>query len=94
MPRPHRRRSQGDGARFGNDLRGLRALAEERALRRYLCVSLERRHREVDGVVILPWAEFLERLWGVNGADSHPEAGGRDDDLAADEVTRVRDVSM
>ncbi len=45
------------------DLRGLRALAEEKALRRYLCVSLERRRRVVDGVVILPYAEFLERLW-------------------------------
>ena len=45
------------------DLRGLRALAEEKALRRYLCVSLERRRREVDGVVILPYAEFLEALW-------------------------------
>jgi predicted AAA+ superfamily ATPase len=46
-----------------NDQRGLRALAEEKALRRYLCVSLERRRREVAGVVILPWPEFLERLW-------------------------------
>jgi predicted AAA+ superfamily ATPase len=46
-----------------DDLRGLRALAEEKALRRYLCVSLERRRREVDGVVILPYGEFLERLW-------------------------------
>jgi predicted AAA+ superfamily ATPase len=46
-----------------DDLRGLRAMAEEKALRRYLCVSLERRRREVDGVVILPYGEFLERLW-------------------------------
>jgi predicted AAA+ superfamily ATPase len=46
-----------------SDLRGLRALAEEKALRRYLCVSLERRRREVDGIVILPYAEFLEGLW-------------------------------
>lgn len=45
------------------DLRGLRAIAEERALRRYLCVSLERRRREVDGIVVLPYAEFLEGLW-------------------------------
>ena len=47
-----------------NDLRGLRALAEEKALRRYLCVSLERRRRKLDGIVILPYADFLEGLWG------------------------------
>jgi predicted AAA+ superfamily ATPase len=46
------------------DLRGLRALAEERKLKRYLCVSLERRARKVDGVVVLPVGEFLEALWG------------------------------
>ena len=46
-----------------SDLRGLRALAEEKRLRRYLCVSLERRRRDVDGVTILPWATFLEGLW-------------------------------
>ena len=33
-------------------------------MRRFLCVSLEPRRREVAGVVILPWAEFLEGLWG------------------------------
>ena len=46
-----------------HDLRGLRALAEERGLRRYLCVSLERCRREVDGIVVLPYADFLEGLW-------------------------------
>jgi predicted AAA+ superfamily ATPase len=45
------------------DLRGLRALAEEKMLRRYLCVCLERRRRQVDGMEILPYAEFLEGLW-------------------------------
>ena len=45
------------------DLRGLRALAEEGGRRRYLCVSLEARHRRVGGIDILPWAEFLEGLW-------------------------------
>jgi hypothetical protein len=47
-----------------DDLRGLRALAEEGALRHYLCVSLERRRRAIDGIVILPYAEFLDGLWG------------------------------
>lgn len=47
-----------------DDLRGLRALAEEGALRHYLCGSLERRRRAIDGIVILPYAEFLDGLWG------------------------------
>jgi predicted AAA+ superfamily ATPase len=45
------------------DLRPLRALAEERKLRRYLCVTLEARRRLVDGVLVLPYAQFLEGLW-------------------------------
>jgi predicted AAA+ superfamily ATPase len=45
------------------DLKSLRALAEEQKLKRYLCVSLEPRAREVDGVTILPVQEFLEALW-------------------------------
>lgn len=45
------------------DVRSLRALAEERKLKRYLCVSLEPRPRQVDGVTVLPVREFLEALW-------------------------------
>ena len=45
-----------------SDLKGLRALAEEKTLKRLLCVSLEPRARIVDGIQILPWAEFLEAL--------------------------------
>jgi predicted AAA+ superfamily ATPase len=45
------------------DLRSLRALAEEKQLKRYLCVSLEPRARKIDGVSILPIREFLEALW-------------------------------
>jgi predicted AAA+ superfamily ATPase len=45
------------------DLRGLRALREEALLRHYLVVSLEARPRTVDGIQILPWQEFLDRLW-------------------------------
>jgi predicted AAA+ superfamily ATPase len=47
-----------------NDLKSLRALAEERKLKRYLCVSLEPRRRDVQGIRILPYAQFLEALWG------------------------------
>jgi hypothetical protein len=45
------------------DLRGLRALKEEGLLKRYVVVSLEARSRTVDGIQILPWKEFLDRLW-------------------------------
>ena len=45
------------------DLRGLRALKEESLLKHYVVVSLEPRPRTVDGIRILPWKDFLERLW-------------------------------
>ena len=45
------------------DLRSLRALAEEKKLKRYLCVSLEPRARTLRGVTVLPMAEFLRALW-------------------------------
>ncbi len=47
------------------DLKSLRALAEERKLKRYLCVSLEKRRRQVGGITVLPVREFLETLWGA-----------------------------
>lgn len=46
-----------------NDLKSLKALAEERKLKRYLCVSLETRRRQVGEVTILPVKEFLDNLW-------------------------------
>ena len=46
------------------DLKPLYALAEEKRLKRYLCVSLERRRRKMDTVTVLPWKEFLDELWG------------------------------
>jgi predicted AAA+ superfamily ATPase len=45
------------------DLRSLRALAEEKGLKRYLCVCLEPRPRRVEEVQITPFSEFLEALW-------------------------------
>lgn len=45
------------------DLRSLRALQEEKKLKRYVVVSLEGTARQVHGIQILPWKEFLERLW-------------------------------
>ncbi len=46
------------------DLRSLRALAEEQRLKRYLCVSLEPRTRKVGDVTIFPYRTFLKSLWG------------------------------
>jgi predicted AAA+ superfamily ATPase len=45
------------------DLRSLRALGEEKMLKRYLCVCLEPRLRKTEGVAILPFKVFLEALW-------------------------------
>jgi predicted AAA+ superfamily ATPase len=47
-----------------SDLKSLKALAEENRLKRYLCVSLEARRRQVGEVTIFPYREFLESLWG------------------------------
>ena len=46
-----------------SDIKSLRAIAEERKLKRYLCVSLEPRMRTLGGVTVLPFKEFLEALW-------------------------------
>ncbi|MCY4486578.1 MAG: AAA family ATPase [Deltaproteobacteria bacterium] len=46
------------------DLRGLQALRQENILSHYVVVSLEPAARRVDGIDILPWREFLTRLWG------------------------------
>jgi predicted AAA+ superfamily ATPase len=45
------------------DLRGLRALRDEKALKQYVVVSLESKPRTVDKIRILPWQYFLDELW-------------------------------
>ena len=45
------------------DLKGLAALQEEKQLKHYVMVSLEEQVRKVGRIQILPWMEFLERLW-------------------------------
>jgi len=47
----------------GTDLKPLRALSEEKKLKRYLCVSLEPRRRILGYVAVLPYIDFLEDLW-------------------------------
>jgi predicted AAA+ superfamily ATPase len=46
-----------------HDLKSLRAFAEEKKLKRYLCVSLEPRKRNLENLTILPLRDFLEALW-------------------------------
>ena len=48
----------------GRHLKGLRALAEEKLLSRHILVSMDPYPRGVDGIMLLPWEEFLDRLWG------------------------------
>ncbi|MYD31516.1 MAG: ATP-binding protein [Nitrospira sp. SB0661_bin_20] len=45
------------------DLKGLLALREEALMTHYVLVSMEPTTRQVDGMTILPWQEFLDRLW-------------------------------
>lgn len=45
------------------DLKGLRAIAEEGKIRRLICVRRESDKRSIDGIEILPWRLFLKRLW-------------------------------
>lgn len=46
-----------------SDIKSLKALAEEEKLKRFICVSLEKRARKVGGTSILPYREFLDALW-------------------------------
>ncbi len=44
-------------------LKGIRAFREEYKTQKAILVSLDPRPRVIDGVSILPWKEFLSRLW-------------------------------
>ncbi len=48
----------------GRHLKGLQALAEEKLFSQHILVSMDPYPRVVDGITLLPWAEFLDRLWG------------------------------
>jgi len=45
------------------DVRSLKALAEEKKMKRCICVCLESRARRFDGITVLPLKSFLESLW-------------------------------
>ena len=49
--------------------KSLRALAEENAFKRYICVCLEPRVRSLGPVTVLPFGEFLRALWGGEFAE-------------------------
>lgn len=44
-------------------LRGLKAFGEEYKTKRNIVVSLDPKPRLINGIHILPWKEFLEKLW-------------------------------
>ena len=45
------------------DLKGLRAIADEGRFSQRLLVCDEPTERETDGIVVLPWRAFIDRLW-------------------------------
>jgi uncharacterized protein len=45
------------------DLRGLTALGEEGIMKNLLLVCRERVPRKIGEILVLPWQDFLERLW-------------------------------
>jgi predicted AAA+ superfamily ATPase len=45
------------------DLRGLKALSEEGLMKRLLLVCQEQAPRRIGEILVLPWKDFLERLW-------------------------------
>jgi hypothetical protein len=45
------------------DIKSLKALAEEERLKRFICVSLEKRTRTIGCLTVLPYREFLDALW-------------------------------
>ena len=49
-----------------DDLKGLRAIGDEGTFRHRILVADEPRPREVEGICILPWRAFIDRLWSGN----------------------------
>ncbi|MDR1962401.1 MAG: AAA family ATPase [Planctomycetaceae bacterium] len=45
------------------DLKPLRALREENLFEKYIVVSMDDRPRQIDGIRIYPWRQFLAMLW-------------------------------
>ena len=45
------------------DLKGLKAIAQERAFRRFIIISKEPNRRQIDQFEIWPYRSFLQALW-------------------------------
>ena len=45
-------------------LSGLKSFAEEYKTKQLILVCNEPMPRLIDGILVLPWKEFLQRLWG------------------------------
>lgn len=45
-------------------LKGLKSFAEEYDVKKLILVSNDPHPRKIDNVLVLPWKEFLDRLWG------------------------------
>ncbi len=45
-------------------LKGLKSFAEEYRVKKLILVSNDPMPRKVGDIMILPWKEFLDRLWG------------------------------
>ena len=45
------------------DLKGLKALAEEKQIKRYIVISLDPQKRKLGPFEIYPWETFLKELW-------------------------------
>jgi predicted AAA+ superfamily ATPase len=45
------------------DLRSLRAISEEKGIRRAILVCRESRPRMADGIEVMPWTAFLDMVW-------------------------------
>ena len=46
-----------------DDLRSLKAIAQEHRFKRLVCVCLEKRPRKTNNIEIVPYQDFLEELW-------------------------------
>jgi predicted AAA+ superfamily ATPase len=45
------------------DLKGLQAIADEKMMKHLVLVCQEATPRKIGAILVLPWQEFLERLW-------------------------------
>jgi predicted AAA+ superfamily ATPase len=45
------------------DLKGLKAIKEEKLLKKYLLISHDKKNQKIDGIECLYWEDFLDQLW-------------------------------